>query len=146
MPDYPQRILDYYDDPYHRGDCEHPTHAAENGCGESGCQLRIELRLQEDQSVEEAWFDGRGCMLCEALTSMLLEFCEGRMATELVDVEPANFWESLGLQELGSLDRQSCSQLPLNVLHEALESPVDPVDWDAADGTHFGGPSLREEC
>jgi len=44
------------------------------------------------------------------------------------------------------LELAGCVALPLQTLQAALTAPLFATEDDIADGTGFGGPSLREEC
>ena len=144
MTDYLELIQDHYDDPYHRSNCECCTHAAEEVCEETDCQLRIELAIGDDGAIVEAWFEGAGCQVCEGLASLIV--CEAEKFSE----QDCATWTMPRLaQQLGLAEFQSppaCFKLPLQVLLAALECPVDELADDLTDGTQFGGPSLREEC
>lgn len=143
MTPIPGWLLEHYDDPYHRGACDRPTHAAECRCEATGCQLRVELRFQDEEVLSEAWFEGAGCVHCEALTSALLERVEGESAVQLRQLSQEALLDGLKIEAGG---QPPCGALPLLTLHQALENPVEALDGDLADGGSFGGPSLREEC
>lgn len=144
MGDFQQLIEDHYEDPYHCGRCERPTHYAEST---SECRstadsdvIAIELRIDDASEIEEAWFDGRGCKLSQAFASMMTEHVEG-LRTEAV--------AKMSLQELLStlkIDVDAAQQLCCNValiaLHAALEAPCD----EDLEGPTFGGPDLGDEC
>ncbi|MEZ6137650.1 MAG: iron-sulfur cluster assembly scaffold protein [Pirellulaceae bacterium] len=134
-------LVEHFNDPYHRGACEAATHAGERICDATGCLLRIELHMPQ-QIVEEAWFEGEGCETCEGLCSLLMEHCEEKSAPELTALQLTQLLQELGLSALNS----PCADLPLTTLMAAIASPLDAIDGDLADGTSFGGPSLREEC
>ena len=70
---YQDHVLDHYEDPYHRGDCEGATHAHEDDNPLCGDVVRIELQLDEEQKIKDVWFDGDGCCISQASASMLIE-------------------------------------------------------------------------
>ncbi|MEZ6086714.1 MAG: iron-sulfur cluster assembly scaffold protein [Pirellulaceae bacterium] len=73
-----QHLMDHFEDPYHRGVCELATHEASGRNPLCHDVLQITLRLDSDDgSIEEAWFSGEGCVVCEAAASMLMEKVEG---------------------------------------------------------------------
>ena len=140
MSDIPQILVEHFEDPYHRGQCDCSTHAAELVCQETNCQIRFELMLAEDGLIQEAWFDARGCAFCEGLASLACERLEGMSGNE--DAVNQVFSD---LSELPP-ERPACQGLPQLTICKALASPLSDLDDDLADGTQFGGPSLREEC
>ncbi len=145
-------------DPYHRGSCDRATHVGEHHVENGTCQLRIELLIDEDATIEEAWFDGDGCRTCEAIASILMEECEGCKLAQWVETTTEQLVASfspvanlMGENEgstdwnFDSLDAK-CLELPLQVLQLALSRPNNCDEEDAEEGSTFGGPSLREEC
>jgi nitrogen fixation NifU-like protein len=140
---FSERILDHYEDPFHREPVQRPTHLAEGANPVCGDSVRVELRLDSDGAVIETGFDAEGCVLSQAAASMLLEHIDGFTAEQLGDFSAESMLQLLGAP-LAS-DRQRCCLLPWRILQTALQSPVlDEGDED--DGPNFGGPSLSEEC
>jgi nitrogen fixation NifU-like protein len=79
---YEQHILRHYEEPYHRGQLDRATdrHREDNPvCGDS---VQVELRINEEGVIEEAWFDGVGCCISQAAASMLMERIEGMTVPE----------------------------------------------------------------
>ena len=150
MNDAQQILRDHFEDPYHRGECEALTHAATLTCPESQCQLAVELCLDRNGKVLQAWFDGQGCSFCEAVASILMSYSEGKTCSELQQLSPAGYLKEIGISESTPESLPVCQLLPLQTLQHALTRSVanqdsELGDW-AVDETGFGGPSLREEC
>ncbi len=141
-----ETLQNHFEDPYHRGTCEGATHAAMMECDETGCQLEFELLLFADGGVSQAWFDGQGCETCEALASLLASRSEGQAAAALRSLDLAAWCRELGWPVEQLLELAGCVALPLQTLQAALTAPLFATEDDIADGTGFGGPSLREEC
>lgn len=146
---------EHYADPFHRGACEQPTHAAEKVSEQSGCQMRVELQLTENGDFAEAWFDAAGCEVCEALASIYMQFLleHDDSATAFGSAEKLDeAWLEARLREvappaaIGRAKESSCYSLPASTLLAAIRTPLDALDDDLTDGIGFGGPSLREEC
>ncbi len=55
-----QFLQDHYEDPYHEGRCEHPTHRAEAELAECGDRLTVELRIV-GETLKKRGFKGQGC-------------------------------------------------------------------------------------
>lgn len=144
MCDIPAVLREHYDDPYHRGPAEHPTHAADAHCVETGCLVHLDLTLGDDGRLLEIWFDGQGCAVCEGLCSLMAERLEGRVASECARFDVPRLQSELGVEE--SCLTSACRSLPHRALQAAWANCLVQLDEDLADGSHFGGPSLREEC
>ena len=75
---YQEYILEHYEDPYHRGHCQHCTHAHEDDNPLCGDVVRMELSLGGDGAIKEVYFNGDGCCISQAAASMLVEKFDGR--------------------------------------------------------------------
>lgn len=150
-----QDLKSHFDDPFQRGSCENVTHAAEISVSEGTCVLRVEAALAEEGELVDLWWDGDGCAWCEGQMSVVAEsirsaIADGTVVTKgdaiAVATETRRVVEGL----LGGVDTESsiaeCYRLPLKALQLCLETPVAEIEDDLADGSKFGGPSLREEC
>ncbi len=137
---YQEHILDHYEDPYHRGKCDHATHQHEDDNPLCGDVVSVQLRLR-DGRVEEAWFDGDGCCISQASASMLMEEIEGKTVDEIKAFSAANMLELYGPRL--TPNRQKCCLLSWKVVQSALYSPLDPDD---SDDLTFSGPDLGEEA
>lgn len=140
---YQEHVLDHYEDPYHRGSCEHPTHAHEDDNPLCGDVIRIELKIGTDQIVQEAWFDGDGCCISQSAASMLVEKMEGQPVDTVRDFTADQMLELF--QAKLTPNRQKCCLLSWKVLQSAVFSPVDDEDDDLAGGATFNGPDLGDE-
>ena len=142
---YEEHVLDHYEDPYHRGECEGATHAHEADNPLCGDVIHIDLRLSPEGRVEEAWFDGEGCVISQASASMLVEKMEGKSLEEIRGFSAEDMLQLFGPKL--TPNRQKCCLLSWRVLQGALHSPVDgeEADDESESRPNFGGPSLGEE-
>ncbi|TWU02733.1 Fe-S cluster assembly sulfur transfer protein SufU [Stieleria varia] len=141
---YEEHVLDHYEDPYHRGPLESATHADEGKNPLCGDVVQVSLRLSDDGRIEEAWFEGEGCVISQASASMLIEKVEGKTLDEVKAFSADEMLELFGPKL--TPNRQKCCLLSWRVLQSAIHAPVDAGDSeDDSDGPHFGGPSLSEE-
>lgn len=137
----PQHILEHYEDPYHRGFCEHATHQAEANNAACGDALVVQLRVVDDK-VTEAWFDGEGCHLSQAFASILIEKIEGLSLTELAKIERNDTIQDIDIELSDS--QRACCGVAFDVMLAALNSPL--YDFENGDGPTFNGPDLGDEC
>jgi nitrogen fixation NifU-like protein len=120
---YQERILDHYEQPYHRGHCAGCTHAHEDDNPLCGDVVRVELNIDDAGRIREAWFSGDGCCISQAAASMLMQEVEGQ---SLADVQ--KFTGEEMLQLFGARltpNRQKCCLLSWRVLQSALFSRID---------------------
>jgi nitrogen fixation NifU-like protein len=141
---YEEHVLDHYEDPYHRGPLEGATHAHEADNPLCGDVIHIDLKLTPDGKVEQAYFDGEGCVISQASASMLIEKIEGQTLEQINAFSATEMLELFGPKL--TPNRQKCCLLSWRVLQSAVHAPVEPGDdADSGDRTNFGGPSLGEE-
>lgn len=139
---YEEHVLDHYEDPYHRGPLDQATHAHEADNPLCGDVVHVDLKLSDDGKVEQAWFNGQGCVISQAAASMLMEEIEGKTVDELKAFSAEEMLELFGPKL--TPNRQKCCLLSWRVVQSAVHSPLDGSD-DDGQGPSFGGPSLSEE-
>lgn len=79
---YQDIILDHGRRPRNRrslADATHSAHAVNRVCGDA---IMAELRVSEDQLVEDAAFEGQGCAIALASASLMTEAIRGRTQAE----------------------------------------------------------------
>lgn len=140
---YQEHVLDHYEDPYHRGHCEHATHAHEDDNPLCGDVIRIELQLDDAGKIRDVWFDGDGCCISQASASMLIEKMDGKTIDEVKDFTAEQMLELFGARL--TPNRQKCCLLSWRVLQSAVFSPLDASEADASQGPSFNGPDLGDE-
>ena len=140
---YEEHVLDHYEDPYHRGPLQEATHAHEANNPLCGDVIHIDLKLDPDGKIVEAWFEGEGCVISQASASMLIEKIEGKTLDEVKEFSADQMLELFGPKL--TPNRQKCCLLSWRVLQTAVHSPVDETSEEGDDGPSFGGPSLSEE-
>jgi nitrogen fixation NifU-like protein len=111
---YDDFILDHYESPYHRGRLPKPTIAHEDENPLCGDTVRLELLVDEQGRVQQAWFDGRGCAISQAAASILAQRIEGKSLEELKTFQARDMLELLQVRLTAS--RQKCGLLPFKVL------------------------------
>ena len=141
---YQEHVLDHYEDPYHRGSCPQPTHVHEDDNPLCGDVVQIELRVEPDGKVSQAWFDGDGCCISQSAASMLIEAMEGKTVEEIKAFSADQMLELF--QAKLTPNRQKCCLLSWRVMQSALFSPIDGDNAEeTARGPTFSGPELGEE-
>lgn len=103
--------------------------------------MAIELGIDDGGTIRDAWFDGDGCRLSQAIASMLVEHIEGQGVEVVSELSINSMLSALNATAIEA-DRLACCQLALSTVQSAIQNPLD----DAMDGPTFSGPDLGDEC
>jgi nitrogen fixation NifU-like protein len=139
---YQEHVLDHYEDPYHRGRCEHPTHAHEDDNPLCGDVVRIELQIGDDGTIQQVWFDGDGCCISQASASMLIEKMDGQKIEDVRQFTAEQMLELFGARL--TPNRQKCCLLPWRVLQTAVYSSLNN-DGNEDGRSTFNGSDLGDK-
>jgi nitrogen fixation NifU-like protein len=127
---YRELILDHYKNPRNQGLLEEADAAAEGQNPLCGDEVTVSIRLGDGDVVEEVGFEGRGCAISQAATSMLTDLIKGRTAGEVAAMPKEELLEELGIPLTPV--RLKCALLGLGVLklalHKAKGTPL-PEEW-----------------
>jgi nitrogen fixation NifU-like protein len=126
---YREVILDHYKNPRGHGVIE-PADAEAEGqnplCGE---EVSIALAFEGD-TIADVKFQGRGCAISQAATSMLMDMVKGRSAREVAAMSSEELLEEVGIPLTPV--RLKCALLGLGVLklalHKGRGTPL-PEEW-----------------
>jgi nitrogen fixation NifU-like protein len=111
---YREVIVEHYKNPAYRGELDPHDITFEDENPLCGDQIRIDLRVDEQQIVTEAAFSGHGCAISEASADLLLELVIGKSLEYVKNLTRDDILELLGI-ELGPV-RLKCALLPLIVI------------------------------
>jgi nitrogen fixation NifU-like protein len=128
---YREVILDHYKSPRGHGLIENADAQAEGQNPLCGDEVTISVKFAADgETIESVGFEGRGCAISQAATSMLTELVQGRSATEVAALPKEELLEEIGIP-LTPI-RLKCAILGLGVLkvalHKAKGTPL-PQEW-----------------
>jgi nitrogen fixation protein NifU and related proteins len=128
---YREVILDHYRNPRGHGILEDPDAQAEGENPLCGDEVTISVRFGADgETIDEVGFEGRGCAISQAATSMLTELVKGRKASEVAALPKEELLDEIGIP-LTPI-RLKCAILGLGVLkvalHRAKGTPL-PEEW-----------------
>ena len=132
---YREVILDHYKNPRNYGAIEEPHAHAEGQNPLCGDEVTISVRFAEDgETIQDVRFEGRGCAISQAATSMLTDLVKGRKAEDVATLPKEELLEEVGIQ-LTPI-RLKCAILGLGVLkvalHRAKGTPL-PDEWQGLD-------------
>jgi nitrogen fixation NifU-like protein len=151
---YQQIILDHYKHPHHHGlpeDFDAEVHHINPTCGDT---VTMRVRLADGAVADLGW-DGEGCSISQASTSVMSELVVGRPVDEAMALQ-AKFLElmqSQGHAELSDADEdelqdavafEGVSKYPARVKCAllgwmAMKSAVAEAGWQADDTTEESG-------
>lgn len=114
---YSEIILDYYKNPRQKGALTTPTTSAKELNPSCGDEIRIDLQIDNNGTITNAKFDGVGCAISQAATSMLMEDIKGKSITEVKALENQDIYDMLGVEI--SAGRVKCALLGLVTLKKA---------------------------
>lgn len=127
---YRELILDHYKNPRNHGVLEPADARAEGQNPLCGDEVTVSVRLGAGDVIEEVGFDGRGCAISQAATSMLTDLVKGKTATEVAELPKEALLDELGIPLTPV--RLKCAILGLGVLKVALHKARGtalPEEW-----------------
>ena len=127
---YRELILDHYKNPRNHGLLERADASADGMNPLCGDEISVSVRLGENDVIENVGFEGRGCAISQAATSMLTDLVKGRTADEVGSMPKEELLDELGIPLTPV--RLKCAILVLGVLklalHKAKGTPL-PEEW-----------------
>ena len=130
---YREVILDHYKNPRGHGLLDEPDGVAEGQNPLCGDEVTVSVRFDGDV-IADVGFEGRGCAISQAATSMLTELVVGRNADEVARMPKEELLEEIGIPL--SPVRLKCAILGFGTLkvalHKAKGTPL-PDEWTGGD-------------
>jgi nitrogen fixation NifU-like protein len=127
---YRELILDHYKSPRNHGVLDPADAKAEGQNPLCGDEIAITVNFDGGNTIRQIRFEGRGCAISQAATSMLTELVQGRSAEEVAAMRKEELLEEIGIPLTPV--RLKCALLGLGVLKVALHrgkgTPL-PEEW-----------------
>ncbi|MEX0671882.1 MAG: iron-sulfur cluster assembly scaffold protein [Candidatus Babeliales bacterium] len=114
---YQEQLLDHYKNPRHAGVLENPTFTVEEYNPSCGDRVTV-YGIIADGVLVAASFMGKGCVISQAASSMLLELMVGKGLLEIRKMKKDDILNVIGI-ELGPT-RLRCAMLGLEALHRGI--------------------------
>ena len=132
---YREVILDHYKNPRNYGLLEPSDARAEGQNPLCGDEVSVSIRFGPDgETIEAIGFEGRGCAISQAATSMLTDIVKGRTAAEVAGLPKEEILAEVGIPLTPV--RMKCAILGLGVVKVALNrargTPL-PDEWQGLD-------------
>lgn len=107
-------IMDHYENPRNFGPIENPTVTLRGGNPNCGDSINIYIRMGAGGVIEDIGFDGKGCTITQASTSLLTEFAKGKTVEQVGELDSDYLKDLLGKNIM--VTRPKCSRLALETL------------------------------
>jgi nitrogen fixation NifU-like protein len=116
--DYAEQLLAHYEKPRFYGampDADVVSQAENPGCGDL---VTIYMRMKDKETVDTIQFEGEGCTISLAATSVLMEMVQGKTLAQIQAIDYNSLVERLGKDVV--LTRVNCAILGLKALKETI--------------------------
>jgi nitrogen fixation NifU-like protein len=130
---YREVILDHYKNPRGHGVIDGADAEAEGQNPLCGDEVSIAVAFDGD-TIADVKFQGRGCAISQAATSMLMDMVKGRSAKEVASMSREELLDEVGIPLTPV--RLKCALLGLGVLKLALHKgrgTALPEEWAGLD-------------
>ena len=115
---YTEQVMDHFQNPRNMGEVEQPDGIGEVGNPQCGDVMRITIKVDDQERIEDIKFKTLGCGAAIATSSMVTELAKGKTLEEAVQIS-----RKVVADALGGLPPQKmhCSNLASDGLKKAIE-------------------------
>jgi len=115
---YTEQVMDHFQNPRNMGEVEEPDGVGEVGNPQCGDVMRITIKVDDDERIEDVKFKTLGCGAAIATSSMVTELAKGKKLDEAEQIS-----KKVVADALGGLPPQKmhCSNLASDGLKKAID-------------------------
>jgi nitrogen fixation NifU-like protein len=115
---YTEKVMEHFTNPRNVGEIENADGVGEVGNMKCGDIMRIYIKVNDDDVIEDVKFRTFGCGAAIATSSVVTEMVKGKTIKEALEITNKQVAEELGgLPE----NKMHCSNLAADALHKAIE-------------------------
>jgi len=118
---YTEKVMDHFTNPRNVGEISDANGIGEVGNAKCGDIMRIYLKVDDKDVIEDVKFKTIGCGTAIATSSMVTEMVKGKTLEEALQIS-----NKAVAEELGGLPpvKMHCSNLAADALHEAIKDYI----------------------
>ncbi|HMM21238.1 MAG TPA: Fe-S cluster assembly scaffold protein NifU [Selenomonadales bacterium] len=119
---YTEKVMDHFTNPRNVGEIADANGIGEVGNAKCGDIMRIYLKVDDKDIIQDVKFKTFGCGAAIATSSMVTEMVKGKSLTEALEISNQAVAEALGgLPPV----KMHCSNLAADALHEAIKDYME---------------------
>ena len=114
---YREMIIDHYKNPRNYGKVINPDIVKRDSNPLCGDEIELFVKLEND-SIKKIGFEGKGCAICMASTSMLTEEIHGKNLKHVLNMQREDMLDLIGVNLTAS--RVKCAMLGLTCMKKGI--------------------------
>lgn len=118
---YTEKVMDHFSNPRNVGEITDANGVGEVGNAKCGDIMRIYLKVDENDVINDVKFKTFGCGAAIATSSMVTEMVKGKTLNEALEISNKAVAEALGGLPPAKMH---CSNLAADALHEAVKDYI----------------------
>lgn len=114
-----EKLMEHFDTPHHRGPLADADVVLEGGNPSCGDVVTIYLKVDEHGRAARVQFEGEGCAISQAASSILMDRVQGKTLAEIESLDYNDLIDELGRDVV--MTRVRCATLSLATLKSAVQ-------------------------